>query len=160
VTAETLAAQNVEAATPVDYVAERDADKPPEQRGSYRVVEDTMVLTSKRKTDPDLRLRRIFVWSSARADAAAHARTKKLDRARDDLERLQRGLGGRHYPDTDAVAARVAQIGFQALEFVLDFLQLVVRGRAIRSRGLRTVSAHLPECNRRSGQGSAAIFVL
>jgi transposase len=111
VPAETLAAQNVEAATPVDYVAERDADKPPEQRGSYRVIEDTMVLTGKRKADPDLRLRRIFVWSSARADAAAHARTKKLDRARDDLERLQRGLGGRHYPDIDAVAARVAQIG-------------------------------------------------
>ena len=70
-----------------------------------------MILTGKRKADPALTVRRIFVWSSARADAAAHARTKKLDRARDDLERLQRGLGGRHYPDTDAVAARVAQIG-------------------------------------------------
>jgi transposase len=109
--AEVLAAQDVEKAIPVDYVAERDADKAPEDRGRYRVLEDTMVLPGKRKSDPDLSLRRVFVWSSARAAAAVHARTKKLDRARDDLERLGRGLGGRHYPDTDAVAARVAQIG-------------------------------------------------
>lgn len=111
VPAEVLAAQNLEAATPVDYVAERDADNAPEERGSYRVVEDTMVLAGKRKSDPDLSLRRVFVWSSARADAAVHARDKKLARARDDLERLERGLGSRHYPDADAVTARVAQIG-------------------------------------------------
>ena len=111
VPAEVLAAQDVEAATLVDYVAERDADKPAEQRGSYRVVEDTMILSGKRKSDPDLSLRRVFVWSSARSHAAAKAREKKLARARDDLERLERGLGSRHYPDTDAVAARVAQIG-------------------------------------------------
>jgi transposase len=111
VPAEVLAAQDVEAATPVDYVAERDAAKAPEDRGSYRVIEDTMVIAGKRKSDPDLSVRRVFVWSSARSDAAAKARTKKLDRARGDLERLGRGLGSRHYPDTDAVAARVAQIG-------------------------------------------------
>lgn len=93
-----------------DYVADRDAAKAPEARGRYRVGEDTMVVTPKRKTDPELRVRRVFVWSSARAAAAAHARTKKLDRARGDLERLGRGLGGRHYPDPEAVTARVAQI--------------------------------------------------
>jgi transposase len=111
VAAEVLAAQNVEAATEVDYVAERDVNKRPEDRGSWRVIEDTMVIAGKHKRDPGLALRRVFVWSSARAGAAAKARTKKLDRARDDLERLGRGLGSRHYPDTDAVTARVAQIG-------------------------------------------------
>ena len=55
-------------------------------------------------------LRRVFVHSGARAAAAASARAKKLDRARDDLDRLGRGLGGRHYPDPDAVTARVAAI--------------------------------------------------
>lgn len=94
-----------------DYVAERDATKPVEARGRYRVGEDTMIVAPKRKADRELRLRRVFVWSSARAGAAAHARAKKLDRARDDLERLGRGLGSRHYPDTDAVTARIAQIG-------------------------------------------------
>ena len=58
-----------------------------------------MTIAGKRKADPVLRLRRVFVWSSARAGAAATARARKLDRASDDLERLTRGLGSRHYPD-------------------------------------------------------------
>ncbi len=110
VSAEVLATLDVQAATPVDYLAERDAGKPPEQRGSYRVVEDTMTITGKRATDPVLRVRRLFVWSSARAGAAATARARKLDRARDDLQRLTRGLGGRHYPTVDKVQARLAAI--------------------------------------------------
>jgi transposase len=50
------------------------------------------------------------VWSSARAGAAATARARKLDRARDDLDRLTRGLGSRHYPTVDKVQARLAAI--------------------------------------------------
>jgi hypothetical protein len=49
--------------------------------------------------------------SSARAAAAATNRARKLDRARDDLGRLERGLGSRHYPTAEAVAARIAAIG-------------------------------------------------
>jgi len=113
VPAAVLAGLEVAAATPVDYLAERDAGKPPDQRGSYRVVEDTMAITGKRTTDPVLRVRRVFVWSSARAGAAATARARKLDRARDDLERLTRGLGGRHYPTVDKVQARLAAIAKQ-----------------------------------------------
>ncbi len=110
VDAATLAAQDPEAATPVDYVAERDAAQPPDARGRWRVTEDTMALAGPRKADPVLGLRRIFVWSSARAGAAGIARAKKLDRARDDLARLERGLGGRHYPDAKAVEDRLAAI--------------------------------------------------
>ena len=110
VPAEVLARLDLAAATPVDYLAERDAGKPPEQRGSYRVLEDTMTIAGKRQADPVLRLRRVFVWSSARADAAATARARKLERARGDLERLQRGLGSRHYPTVDKVQARLAAI--------------------------------------------------
>lgn len=111
VDAATLAAQRVGATVEVDYVAERDADKAVDKRGRYHVREDTMVVAAKRRADPDLSLRRVFVWSSARAGAAAHARTKKLDRAREDLGRLERGLGSRHYPDAEAVTARVTQVG-------------------------------------------------
>jgi transposase len=111
--AEVLAGLDLAAATPVDYLAERDAGKDPARRGSYRVLEDTMTIAGKRKADPVLRLRRVFVWSSARAGAAATARARKLDRARDDLERLTRGLGGRHYPDPGAVQARLAAIAKQ-----------------------------------------------
>jgi transposase len=113
VPAEVLAALDPAAATPVDYLAERDQGKPAEQRGSYRVLEDTMTLAGKRKADPLLRVRRVLVWSSARAGAAATARARKLDRARDDLQRLQRGLGGRHYPTVDKVQARLAAIAKQ-----------------------------------------------
>lgn len=49
--------------------------------------------------------------STARAHAAATARVRKLDRARDDLQRLGRGLGSRHYPDEQAVAERITAIG-------------------------------------------------
>ncbi len=110
VPAEVLAGLEVAAASPVDYLAERDAGKPPDQRGSYRVIEDTMTITGKRAADPVLRVRRVFVWSSARAGAGATSRARKLDRARDDLDRLTRGLGSRHYPDAEAVTARVAAI--------------------------------------------------
>jgi transposase len=110
VPAEVLASLDPAMATPVDYVAERDQGKPPAQRGSYRVVQDTMTITGKRTTDAVLQVRRVFVWSSARAAAAATARARKLERATGDLERLQRGLGSRHYPDADAVTARLTAI--------------------------------------------------
>jgi transposase len=113
VPAEVLASLDPAAAVPVDYVAARDQHKPPDQRGSYRVVEDTMPIAGKRTREPVLHLRRVVVWSSARADAAATSRARKLDRARDDLQRLTRGLGSRHYPDADSVAARVAAIAKQ-----------------------------------------------
>ncbi len=110
VSAEVLAAQDLSEAIAVDYVAARDAGKNPARRGTWHVREDVMSLAGPRKRDPVLTLRRVFVHSSARAQAAVVARTKKLDRARDDLDRLTRGLGSRHYPDPAAVAARVAAI--------------------------------------------------
>jgi transposase len=110
VSADELAALDLGSATVVDYVAQRDAGKPAAERGTWRVTEDTMTLTGKRKKDPVFTLRRVFVHSTARAGAAATARAKKLDRARDDLDRLVRGLGSRHYPDEKAVAARITAI--------------------------------------------------
>jgi transposase len=111
VPAEVLAGCDYDTAIPVGYVAQRDMNRPPDERGRYRVVEDTMTVTGPRKTkDPTFTLRRVFVHSSARASAAAAARAKKLDRARDDLGRLVRGLGSRHYPTVEAVTARVNTI--------------------------------------------------
>ncbi|MGH8777155.1 MAG: IS1634 family transposase [Jiangellaceae bacterium] len=111
VPAEVLAGCDYEAASPVRYVAQRDMNRPADQRGQYRVVEGTTTITGPRKTkDPSFTLRRVFVHSSARAGAAATARAKKLDRARDDLGRLCRGLGSRHYPTAEAVTTRVNTI--------------------------------------------------
>lgn len=108
---EVLAGQDLSEAARVDYVAARDAGKPADRRGRWHVREDVMTLPGPRKRDPVLTLRRVFVHSSARAAAAATARAKKLDRARDDLDRLTRGLGSRHYPDPAAVTTRVQTIG-------------------------------------------------
>lgn len=111
VKATTLAAQHLLPSTEVDYVAERDLAKAPELRGRWRVREDTMKLAPpKGSKGPTLALRRVLIWSSSRTGAAQVARTKKLDRASDDLRRLERGLGGRHYRDAEAVQQRVTVI--------------------------------------------------
>lgn len=105
-----LAALDLDSATEVDYIAERDAGTPAADRGRWRVTEDTMTITGKRKRDPVFTLRRVFVHSTARAQAAATSRAKKLDRATADLDRLVRGLGSRHYPDEIAVTTRITAI--------------------------------------------------
>lgn len=110
VSAGTLAGLDLNLAVEVDYVAARDRGKDPATVGTWHVYEDTMTLAGPRKKDPALTLRRVFVHSSARAGAAVAARAKKLDRATDDLARLQRGLGSRHYPDAAAVQTRLAVI--------------------------------------------------
>ena len=111
VPAAALAGLDLEQATRVDYVAARDRGKDPAKLGTWHVYEDTMALTDPKKKRSALTVRRVFVHSSARAQAAVTARTKKLDRARDDLARLTRALGSRHYPDAAAVEARLATIG-------------------------------------------------
>jgi transposase len=112
VPASVLAACDIGKAVPVDYTARRDAGKPAGDRGAWRVYEDTMVMSPpKGASGPGITLRRVFVYSSARAGAARTARAKKLARAAGDLDRLMRGLGSRHYRDEAAVRARLAVIG-------------------------------------------------
>lgn len=122
VDADTLAGCDWDTATPVDYVAQRDAAKPPDQRGSYRVLEDTWTMPPpKNVKHSGLDVRRVFVWSSQDAAAAVTARAKKLDRARGDLDSLTRGLGGRHYPNAAAVHARLTTI--KSNRRVTDYLR-------------------------------------
>ena len=88
-----LGACDLGQATEVGYVAGRDQHKKntPGQLGRWHVLEDGQpfqIRNSKRKSDPPIRLRRIFVHSTARAHAAATSRAKKLARAEDDLGRL------------------------------------------------------------------------
>jgi transposase len=124
VPAQVLAGCDHHTATPVDFVAARDTHRPADQRGHYRVLEDTMTITGPLKRDPTITLRRVFVHSSARAEAARNARAKKLDRARDDLTRLSRGLGSRHYPTPAKVAARITTIARQ--RHVGDYLRSTI----------------------------------
>jgi hypothetical protein len=107
VPASVLAGCGCKAAGPVNYVAGRDAGRAEASRGRYCVAEDTMTITGPRKKDPSYPLRRVFVHSSANADAAGRARARKLERAAQDLDRLTRGLGSRHYPDAAKAATRI-----------------------------------------------------
>jgi hypothetical protein len=141
VSAEVLAGCDFDAAAPVDYVADRDADKAPDRRGSYRVLEDAWTMPPPRNVKHSgLDLRRVFVWSSANAGAAVTARTKKLDRARADLDSLTRGLGGRHYPTVDKVHARLTTI--KSKRRVTDYLRAHV---GIDAAGTPTLSWHFDQ---------------
>jgi transposase len=124
VPAEVLAGCHYAKATPVEYIADRDAHLPDDRRAHYRVIEDTQTITGSRDTDPRYEVRRVFVHSSARAGAAVTARAKKLDRARDDLGRLSRGLGSRHYPTAEKVTARITTIARE--RNVSDYLRTTV----------------------------------
>ena len=106
------AALDLGAAELVDYVNDRDRerDTPAERRESYRVLEDVHVLVGPRKRDPVHHLRRIQVHSTGNAEGQRKARAKRLARAAEDLERLQRSAGGHHYPTADSVLARIAVI--------------------------------------------------
>src|SRR6266566_4503830 len=97
-------------ATVVDYLADRDEAKPFWGRGAYRVTEDTMDLAGPRKKDRVHRLRRILVYSSANATAAAKARALKLAHARTDLDTLTRTAGTRYHPTVTAVTAKATEI--------------------------------------------------
>ncbi len=109
-----LAACGLGKATEVGYAAGRDQPKKNTgQLGRWYVLEDDQsfaIRNSKRKSDPPIRLRRVFVHSTARAGAALTSRTKKLTRAKDDLDRLVSGLGGRFYPSQEKVTGRLQQI--------------------------------------------------
>lgn len=94
----------------VDYIAQRDTNKPADRRCAYRVTEDVMHLAGPRKLDPVHRIRRILVHSSANQHAAQAARELKLGKARTDLDTLTRTAGTRYHPDTAAVTAKAAQI--------------------------------------------------
>jgi transposase len=111
-----LAACDLGKATEAGYVAGRDQHKKnsnPGQLGRWYVLQDDQpfeIRNSRRKSDPPITLRRIFVHSTARAGAALTSRTKKLTRAKDDLGRLVSGLGGRFYPGEQEAASRLQQI--------------------------------------------------
>jgi transposase len=104
------AALSPEDAQVVDYVPDRDAGKSADTREVYRVLEDTHTLTGRRKSDPVHTLRRILVHSSGNARGQQAARAKRLERAAEDLGKLQRGAGSRYYPTAEKITARIGVI--------------------------------------------------
>ncbi|MEZ0028685.1 transposase, partial [Kitasatospora sp. MAP12-22] len=106
------AALDVDRAEPVNYVNDRDRERntPADQRESYRVLEDVHVMAGPRKSDPVHRLRRVLVHSTGNAKGQRAARTKRLAKATEDLDKLQRSAGGRYYNTAAKVEARIGVI--------------------------------------------------
>jgi transposase len=104
------AALDLEAAPIVDYNPVRDENTPAEGRETYRVLEDTHVLSGPRKRDPEVEVRRILVHSTGNAKGQQRARDKRLAKAREDLDKLQRSAGGRYYNTAEKIAARIGVI--------------------------------------------------
>ncbi|MFJ9777818.1 IS1634 family transposase [Kitasatospora sp. NPDC101157] len=107
---EVYAGLNLEGARVVDYVPDRDECKSADRREVYRVLEDIHTLSGRRKSDPVHTLRRILVHSTGNARGQQTARAKRLARAAEDLEKLQRGAGGRFYGTAEKIAARIGVI--------------------------------------------------
>jgi Domain of unknown function (DUF4277)/Transposase DDE domain len=94
---------------PLSYVAERQRRLPADLRTHYRGalrpwdVEDP-------ETGQLRRLRVAYIHSSEEAEQVAAARERALIKAEEQLARVQRGLGGRHYKTKTQVQRRVGQI--------------------------------------------------
>ncbi|MGA6160685.1 IS1634 family transposase [Stenotrophomonas sp. NPDC087984] len=103
---------DLECARVVDYVSDRDRERgtPVGRREVYRVLEDVHHLAGPRKRDRVHTLRRILVHSSGNAKGQQAARAKRLAKAAEDLDKLQRAAGGRHYSTAEKVAARIGVI--------------------------------------------------
>jgi hypothetical protein len=94
---------------PLRYVSERERRLPAAQRTRYRGA-----LRAFEVTDPETGERRGFrvayIHSSEEQREVAAARERALAKAEDALGRIQRGLGGRHYPTKAHVDRRLARV--------------------------------------------------
>jgi hypothetical protein len=94
---------------PLRYHSQRERRLPAARRTRYRGA-----LHSWEVTDPETGASRCFpvafIWSSEEARSVAEGRERALRKAEEALSRVQRGLGGRHYPTQKRVEARVAQL--------------------------------------------------
>ncbi|MGH3032442.1 MAG: IS1634 family transposase [Gaiellaceae bacterium] len=104
-----LAEVGLDRLRPLRYVSERERALPPKRRIRYRgALRDFCV------TDPetgDARSFRVaYIHSSEEEREVAAARERALAKATEALERVRRGLGGRHYKTREQVDARVARI--------------------------------------------------
>lgn len=104
-----LAELGPQALRPLRYVAERERDLPPTRRTRYRGA-----LTDWELKDPDTgeprRLRVAYIHSAEEATQVAAARERALCKAEEQLARVARGLGGRHYKTKTQVERRIGQI--------------------------------------------------
>ena len=93
----------------LDYLSERQEKLPPDQRNSYLGCQRLSSII-----DPQIgksyTLRRLFVISSEERAARRKNRSRQMQRAAAELEKLTRTAGSRYYPTPDKVLAKASQI--------------------------------------------------
>jgi hypothetical protein len=94
---------------PLPYVAERERRLPAELRTRYRGALRAWDVEDPETGEPR-RFRVAYIHSSEEAQQVAAARERALAKAEEQLARVQRGLGGRHYKTKTQVQRRVGQI--------------------------------------------------
>ena len=103
---------------PLRYVSRRDRGRPQKDRTRYRGT-----LRPFEVQDPETkelhRSRVAYIWSSEEARSVAEGRERALAKAVERLERVRRGLGGRHYRTQEQVEAAVPRI-LPPVEGLLD----------------------------------------
>ncbi len=103
-----LAELSPEQLSPLAYVSARQACLPEDERARYRGCELPWPLAL--GDGRTVLLRALLVHSSEEEAACRASRARQLARAEEQLARIQRGLGGRHYPDRTAVERKLAQL--------------------------------------------------
>lgn len=101
---------DLQQAKTVEHLPVRAEHTRPDQRDTYRVLEDTVTLPGPHKKDKPVTLRRVLVHSSGNAAGQIQARDKRLAKAAAELDKLAAGAGGRYYNTADKIAARAGVI--------------------------------------------------
>jgi uncharacterized protein DUF4277/DDE family transposase len=98
-----------ESLRPLRYVAARERHLPADKRTHYRGCMSQWTLTCP-EDGREVPVRVAWIHSSQEGHEVAAARERALCKAESELERLERGLGGRYYPTRQHVDKRLAQI--------------------------------------------------
>lgn len=94
---------------PLDYVSQRESQKPESERTTYLGAERRWELKEP-KTGETFEIRRLFVISSEEQAACRKHRARQMARAEEDLATLQKGLGKRTSKTVEQVQRKVAVI--------------------------------------------------
>jgi hypothetical protein len=134
------------------YVAARERELAPEQRTRYRgALRDWHIKDP--QTGTPLKLRVAYIHSSEEQREVAAARERALDKAEQALQRVKRGLGGRHYKTRAHVDKRVAQILVGQLNRLLTVKTATRNGRP-------TLTYHRDEHAIRAAASTDGVYAL
>jgi hypothetical protein len=149
----------------VRYVSQREQRLPAERRTTYRAALRDWELTDP-QTSQTRRFRVAYIHSSEEHREVTAARERALTKAEEQLQRVQRGLGGRYYKTRKQVDTRVARILAGPVEHLITVKTATRNGKptltwardqeaitaAARTDGIYALASNLPGKRLTAGQ--------